>query len=754
VDLSAWLQELRRRRVIRALFAWGLLSFAILQVVEPLQHALGLGEWFLKAVVAVLAVGFPVTAGLAWAFDLTRKGIERTAPPEGTEAAAAARRAGVRPAVALVAVGALVGAAVAGLAGWHLWGRSPAPGPDGRITVAVADFANETGEREMDGLSGLLITSLEQSRKLAVLTRSRVLDLAAQAGHHSETRVDERIAREVGRKAGARALILASIHRFGTAYAVDLRAVAPEKDAYLFAISERASRKEEIPGLIDRLGDRVRRELREDETAIRQDRVEVGRAVTSSLEAYEHYLRGVQFWDDCDDGEAVRAFQQALAIDPNMALAHLFLAEMAANGTVGGLDAGSHLEGAARSAGALPDKERRLVQAFVAQHSGLLAEAVEGYRKLAADFPQDKMVAYLASRAVSEVSMAEADALLERAVELDPSFVWAIFRLILDRGAEGKMQRTVPLAERAVDVRPRAGTWQMLSYARGISGDLAGSLEAARQSKATSSRTNATGSMTMALALAAAGRLDEAVSEVEPWTAPRVPDPERVQLLFMRAAIETRGGRRRAAIRSVDTALAIVRKGYPFRDLFVLTTLVGASRAEGRATLSAWPDPGPWTAAFYEEFGLTERAAALARNLPAGTEWEKLYRMQLARREGKRDAAARLAPEASANPILAYFAYFRGLTLAEAGRCNEAVTELDRVARLHPVLDFSVCAPLALLEAAKCLEKLDRPVEARERLDRLLALWKGADPDLPLLVEAKAMRRGLEKQAATPRGKP
>ena len=80
MDLAAWFQELRRRRVIRALVGWGLLSFAVLQVVEPVQHALGLGEWFLKAVVAVLAVGFPVTAGLAWAFDLTRKGIERTAP--------------------------------------------------------------------------------------------------------------------------------------------------------------------------------------------------------------------------------------------------------------------------------------------------------------------------------------------------------------------------------------------------------------------------------------------------------------------------------------------------------------------------------------------------------------------------------------------------------------------------------------------------------------------------------------------------
>ncbi|MGH9858267.1 MAG: protein kinase domain-containing protein, partial [Acidobacteriota bacterium] len=46
--------------------------------------------------------------------------------------------------------------------------------PSVRIPVAVADFVNETGEQDLDGLSGMLITSLEQSRKLAVMTRSRM----------------------------------------------------------------------------------------------------------------------------------------------------------------------------------------------------------------------------------------------------------------------------------------------------------------------------------------------------------------------------------------------------------------------------------------------------------------------------------------------------------------------------------------------------------------------------------------------------
>ena len=46
-----------------------------------------------------------------------------------------------------------------------------------RIPIAVADFINQTNEPELDGLSGMLITALEQSRKLAVVTRSRMFDI-------------------------------------------------------------------------------------------------------------------------------------------------------------------------------------------------------------------------------------------------------------------------------------------------------------------------------------------------------------------------------------------------------------------------------------------------------------------------------------------------------------------------------------------------------------------------------------------------
>ena len=90
----------------------------------------------------------------------------------------------------------VLGLAVAGLATWRIWERQI---PGGRPTVAVADFANETGEKDLDSISGLLVTSLEQGTRLRVLTRGRMIDVLKQLGKDRVDR-DRRAARAGGRQ--------------------------------------------------------------------------------------------------------------------------------------------------------------------------------------------------------------------------------------------------------------------------------------------------------------------------------------------------------------------------------------------------------------------------------------------------------------------------------------------------------------------------------------------------------------------------
>ena len=104
--------ELKRRRVFRALIGYGIAAFAVLQIIEPLMHALHWPDSVLSYVVGVLALGFPVVVTLAWIFDVNEGRIERTAPAAGPR--------GVRVALLLVAIG--LAAAAPGTV-WYFYAR-------------------------------------------------------------------------------------------------------------------------------------------------------------------------------------------------------------------------------------------------------------------------------------------------------------------------------------------------------------------------------------------------------------------------------------------------------------------------------------------------------------------------------------------------------------------------------------------------------------------------------------------------------
>ena len=78
MELASWFQELKRRKVFRPLIAYGIVAFAVLQVIEPVMHGLGLPEWVLSGTVMALGVGFALTLVLSWVFDWNGGRIERT----------------------------------------------------------------------------------------------------------------------------------------------------------------------------------------------------------------------------------------------------------------------------------------------------------------------------------------------------------------------------------------------------------------------------------------------------------------------------------------------------------------------------------------------------------------------------------------------------------------------------------------------------------------------------------------------------
>jgi TolB-like protein len=182
-----------------------------------------------------------------------------------------------------------------------------------RIPIAVVDFVNETKEEELNGLSGMLITALEQSRRLSVLTRSRMFDILKQIGKEDVDRIDEALGREICRQANVDAMAIATIRKFGRLYTIDLKVFDPQKNEHLFTANEEGEGQESIPAMIGKLSEKTRRGLKEKAAEIQAASQRIAEVTTVNLEAYQHYFKGEELINKLKLKEAEEEFKKAIS---------------------------------------------------------------------------------------------------------------------------------------------------------------------------------------------------------------------------------------------------------------------------------------------------------------------------------------------------------------------------------------------------------------------------------------------------------
>jgi TolB-like protein len=186
--------ELKRRKVFKVAAVYGAAAFVILQAADILGQGLRLPESFLPFITAVVLLGFPLALILAWAFEVTPEGVQRTSGPEAGEiegmiAAPASQRwpAGL---MALAGVAALVaGAWWVGKQGASESATAPEtgapaevqlafvdPSEDPRPSIAVLPFADMSREGDQeyfsDGITEEILNTLAKIRELRVSART------------------------------------------------------------------------------------------------------------------------------------------------------------------------------------------------------------------------------------------------------------------------------------------------------------------------------------------------------------------------------------------------------------------------------------------------------------------------------------------------------------------------------------------------------------------------------------------------------
>ncbi|MFL5406073.1 MAG: protein kinase domain-containing protein, partial [Myxococcales bacterium] len=434
----------------------------------------------------------------------------------------------------------------------------PHPGPPSRrIVVAAADFSNETEEKDLNGLSGMLITSLEQSKRLSVLTRGHMFDVLKQIGRGDVERIDEALGREICKQANADALVLAGIRRFGEVYAIDVKVLDPVKNEYLFTTGEQGKGKESIPAMIDRLSARTRAGLREKAEEIRAASVPVAQTTTANLEAYQFYFQGERSFSLARFGEAVSDFRRAIQLDPKFALAHFALGEALAwtllmPGT-GRAEPAEALKTAVRLG--LPEKEGCLAQAELARRRNEWERAIALVDACAARFPEHKLTLLTAGDwRFHRNDVHGAARYLEKTVALDPTFKPAVEHLLALWQVMERPDKALELGRAFAGRVHDEEAYPLLAFAQQVAGDPQGAIATLRES-ARLFPLSAGPPFGLATAYLFAGDPDQAKIELQPVLDGKYGEKDGGAAYWL----DVYGGRFRAAVARLDDRMLRAR---------------------------------------------------------------------------------------------------------------------------------------------------------------------------------------------------
>ena len=301
-------------------------------------------------------------------------------------------------------------------------------GEAAKRTVAVLGFRNQTGDSGLDYLRetipNLLITSLEQSKHIRVTSWQRLRDLFRQAGRDEAAIYDDEAGLDVCRGQGIEAVVVGFFSKAGETFVSDVKVLDAGTREVLKSASARGEGINSIlKSQIDEISRAVGRGIGKPVLKLEAPARPIMDLTTSSMEAYNYFLRGRDDADNLYAADAKKFLEKALALDPSFAVAYLYLAS--ADAQLRDFRAREEaLKNAREYSARATEKERLYIEAeyadVIENDSGkkrrLLLELTEKY-------PQEKYAHYeLGNHYFVHKRNSEAFLELEKAIALDPNF--------------------------------------------------------------------------------------------------------------------------------------------------------------------------------------------------------------------------------------------------------------------------------------------------------------------------------------------
>jgi serine/threonine protein kinase/Flp pilus assembly protein TadD len=621
----------------------------------------------------------------------------------------------------------------------YLHFRKPAQLTDKDIIV-IADFANTTGDPVFDStLKEALAVDLEQSPFLNVLSDRKLSETLKLMGRTPDQRVTQDVGREVCLRTASKALLAGSIAGLGSHYAIVLKAINCRTGDVLGAARAEAESREKILQTLGEAVATLRGELGESLASVQKFDKPLDEATTSSLEALQAYTEGDRLAREKGDTDALPLLKRAVELDPNFARAYASLG-IRYNNLGQATLAIENVRKAYELRERVSEREKYYISCtYFTLVTGELEKAIQQYELWIRDYPRDYVA--LTNLGVNYFTMGQferAAAVTRDALRLEPASILGYNNLgvayfSMNRLDEAKSTFDEALAQKLDGPYLRqsiyyldflrqdsAGMQQQFAWAMGKPGaeDILLSSESDTQ--------------------ADSGRLQKSrqLSAQAEDSAKRNDSKETAAFWQGNAALrEVEFGNAAEGLKQAREALALA----PGRDVKVEAALAlarGGDIAAAEKLVAALNQEFPLDTLMQNYWLPTVQAAiALQRHDPA---------QAIAMLHSSVPYELADPPPFSAGTM--YPVYLRGQAygaLAEATRTSSengqhAAAEFQKILD-HPgvIVNFPLSA-LSHLGLARARALSGDNAGARTAYQDFFALWKNADPDLPILKRAKA----------------
>jgi serine/threonine protein kinase/tetratricopeptide (TPR) repeat protein len=594
-----------------------------------------------------------------------------------------------------------------------------------RDTVLLTDFVNSTGEPVFDGtLKQALAVQLGQTPFLNLFPDERVRETLRFMGRSPDDRITRDIGREICERQGIKAMLSGSIAKLGSNYVITLEAINPRSNDSFASEQVEADSKEKVLASLGTASSNLRQKLGESLSSIQKYDVNIEQATTSSLEALKAFAMGDEERAKGRARESLPFYKRAVELDPNFAVAHARIGVHYFNQRQIETSR-QYIQTAYDLRDRVSERERLYIaEKYYNYVTGELDKAVETLQTWSRLYPDDFVPHNNLSIAYRQLGRHE-DALKEalEAVRLRPNNTAARTNVIscfvtLSRFDEAE-QALGELKKINPDQFIAHGTALFLAFSRGDQAGMDREFEWSKGKPEEAEFTALHGAHLMYL-----GK----VKEAEGWVKRSVElfkqqnrNENAANVLVGLAGNMVVLGRCEQAKANLNAALALFRGDFGLTGGAIIYAACGdAARAQT----------------------MIEAAhTAAPRNTVLASIITPMVRAKIEKDRGNIAEAVQLL-ESIRNYDLGEVTgltnnFARGQLYLEQRRGNEAAAEFKRIIDSRGVDPFSLFHPFAHVGLARAAVLNGDTAGARKAYQDFFALWKDADPELPLLVQAR-----------------